>query len=140
MSLFCRSSSVVSGEISLGTALRPKGQCCCHQCEPWLWPQSGSGHRDTHTHRHTPRDAATDSRNSRAGRQSLFSFPTHLQPDNWTAYHTEISTPKPAQGHPIFAPTLPHLYHRIDMCPLDRGTQAGPASPHTSPDPALKLT
>lgn len=116
MSLFCRSSSVVSGEISLGTAFRPGGQYRHHRCEPWLQPQSGSEHRDSHAHRCAPRDSTADWWKLQTW---SFSLPTGSQPDNWTPLHTEIRIPKPAWGHLVSAPTLPHPHHRASHIPPD---------------------
>lgn len=140
MSLFCRSSSVVSGEISLGTVFRPGSQCRHRQCEPRPCPrQAQSTGTLTHTDMH-PGTLPQTGESSRAGRQKLFSLPIRLQPDNWTPFHTEIRILEPGQGHPICVLIFPHPYHWTDMCPLDRGTQAVPVPPHTPPTTAPRLT
>lgn len=100
----------------MGTAFRPGGQYRHHRCEPWLQPQSGSEHRDSHAHRCAPRDSTADWWKLQTW---SFSLPTGSQPDNWTPLHTEIRIPKPAWVHLVSAPTLPHPHHRASHIPPD---------------------
>lgn len=140
MSLFCRSSNVVSGEMSLGTAFRPGG-ITITDVSPGHNPEKLRvwGHRHTDMH---PGTLLQPGRSSGVGRSRLFSLPIRLQPDNWMLSHTEIRIPKPAQGHPISAPLLlcPPIPQDRHMCPLDMGTQAVPVLPHTPPTTAPGLT